>query len=226
MADPNLGQSPIQKFDEVFEVKKRKEFSTREVGLTHPDNSAFFRISDSGEIEIFAAPGIGLVINPSTRSISLFADSIKFFCRDDDGLRWNSMSFNPSADVYNEPALVKTNEFLNNPAYFRTNYYLNNLDNLDDSESIDPVTIIGNYGLRGDTLPNVSGEEESSNISFEQEKLIQEFSKTHTESEVIKLRELIQSGYSYSEAINKITFTNTNNSENLENFPWLENDID
>lgn len=212
---------PIKKFDEIFELKKRKEFSTREVGITHPDNNGFIRISDSGDIEIFAAPGIGFVISPSTRSISLFADSIKFFCRDDDGLRWNSMSFNPAADVYNEPALVKTNEFLNNPAYYRTNHYLNNLENLDDSESNEMVTIIGNYGLRGDTLPGSSEEPVVSNVSFEEEKLIKEFSKTHSESESIRLRELIEAGYEYSEAIKKISSNNNIDSNNMENFPWI-----
>lgn len=226
MANPNYEKGPIKKFDEVYEVKKRKEFSTREVGLTHPDNSGFFRIADSGEIEIFAAPGIGLVINPATRSISLFADSIKFFCRDDDGLRWNSMSFNPAADVYNEPALIKTNEFLNNPAYYRTNHYLNNLDNLDDSESADPITIIGNYGLRGDTGPRIPEESEPSKITFEEEKLIQEFSKTHTEQETIRLRGLLEAGYTYSESIQKLKDLNNVDSENMENFPWIENDID
>jgi hypothetical protein len=225
MSNENVNERPPRKFNEVYEIKKRKEFSAREVGITHPDNSAFFRISDSGEIEIFAAPGIGMVINPKTRSVSIFADSIKFFCRDDDGLRWNSMSFNPAADVYNEPALVKTNEFLNNPAYFRTNHYLNNLDNLEDSESSDPVTIIGNYGLRGDALKIPVQEDADSILGFEQERLIQEFSKAHTEQQTLKLRELMEAGYSYSEALKKLD-NPSSDSSNLENFPWLTNDID
>jgi hypothetical protein len=37
-------QSPV--FNETAEIKRRKEFSHREVGLTHPDNKAFIRITD------------------------------------------------------------------------------------------------------------------------------------------------------------------------------------
>ena len=67
-----------QSFNEITELKKRKEFSTREVGINHPDNKAFIRINDSGEIEIFAAPGIGIVISPSTRAISFLLTVLYF----------------------------------------------------------------------------------------------------------------------------------------------------
>lgn len=224
MVNYNEKEGPIKKFDEVLEMKKRKEFSTREVGITHPDNSGFFRISDSGDIEIFAAPGVGIVINPATRSISFFADSIKFFCREDDGLRWNSMSFNPAADVYNEPALVKTNDFLNNPAYFRTNHYLNNLDKLDESEADVPVTIIGNYGLRGDSTQEVEYKEIGNSLTMEQKKLVEQFSKSNSESNVFRLIELLENGYSYNEAILKIESGHNTDSDNLENFPWITNE--
>ena len=212
-------------FDEVLEMKKRKEFSTREVGITHPDNPAFMRVSDSGEIEIFAAPGIGLVINPKTRSISFFADSIKFFCRDDDGLRWNGMSFNPAADVYNEPALIKTNNFLNNPAYFRNNHFLNNIENMDNPEQDQPITIMGRYGL-GANVPGTGQTDTSKTaISGTEELLILEYAKTHSDSEIISIRELIESGYSFSEAIEKIKNQDQTQSNNLENFPWINDDV-
>lgn len=214
------------KFDEVLEFKKRKEFSTREVGLTHPDNHGFIRISDSGEIEIFAAPGVGIILNPSTRSIAFFADSIKFFTKEDDGLRWNHMSFNPSGDTYNEPALVKTNDFSNNPAYYRANYYLNNLDQLDQLDSVNPVTIIGDYGLGNNAIQDNSYTEVNSSISADQELLIQNYAKTNPESDIARLRELLQLGYSFSEALEKIKENNLNNSENLENFPWIINDLE
>lgn len=214
------------KFDEVLEFKKRKEFSTREVGLTHPDNNGFIRISDSGEIEIFAAPGVGLVINPSTRAISIFADSIKFYSKEDDGLRWNGMSFNPAGDVYNEPVFVKTNDFSNNPAYFRTNYYLNNLEQLDELDATKPITIIGDYGLGNGSVRNSQPADQSSNISSEEEALLRDYAKTHSDSEVTKIREYLQNGYSFSEAIKKNEENNFNNSDNLENFPWIRNDLD
>lgn len=219
-------EAPKKRFDEVAEYKKRKEFSTREVGLTHPDNQGFFRISDSGEIEIFAAPGVGIVINPGTRSISFFADSIKFFSKEDDGLRWNNMSFNPASDMYNEPTLIKTNDFSNNPAFFRTNHYLNNLENLDQLESQEPVTIIGNYGLGSGSIPDNEQEEVTSTITAEQEKLIFDYAKTHSDSEVLHIKELIQSGYSFNEAVQKVNSKDFNYSDNMENFPWITDDID
>ena len=172
---------------------------------------------------------MGLVINPSTRSISIFADSIKFCSKEDDGLRWNGMSFNPAGDTYNEPALVKTNDFANNPAYFRTNYYLNNLDQLDQLDSSKPVTIIGDYGLGNNAIEDEYRPAVISNISAEQESLIRAYAKTHSESEVSKLRELLELGYSFSEATQKISDSNLTDSENLENFPWMPwitNDLD
>ena len=42
---------PVEK-----ELTKRKKFSEREVGFTHPDNNSFLRLNDQGDIEIFAAP--------------------------------------------------------------------------------------------------------------------------------------------------------------------------
>jgi hypothetical protein len=48
---------------EISETNKRTSFSQREVGFNHPDTPSFVRLSDSGDIEIFAAPGVGLVIN-------------------------------------------------------------------------------------------------------------------------------------------------------------------
>lgn len=193
-------------FDEVGELKKRKEFSTREVGLNHPDTHAFVRINDSGEIEIFAAPGIGLVISPSTRSISFFADSVKFYTREDDGLKWNNMSFNPSSDIYNEPTFIKTNEFQNNPAFYKINHYLNNLDQLDDPETVSPVTI-GNEG--GSSI--VPGQENNfvtpavePELNEADELLLQEYQKTHTEFELSMLKHMLRNGYTFFEAVKKV----------------------
>ena len=41
--DPEERQ--ITDFNEIHELKKRKEFSDREVGLSHPDHKSFIRIN-------------------------------------------------------------------------------------------------------------------------------------------------------------------------------------
>jgi hypothetical protein len=215
-----------QPFSEAFELRKRKQFSSREVGLNHPDNKAFVKLADSGEIEIFAAPGVGIVINPSTRSISFFADTIKFYSKEDDGLRWNNMSFNPSSDTYNEPALIKTNAFANNPAFYNTNYYLNNLDNLLEEEGINPVTIGGRYGLGDNVLAQPDLGTDQKGITAEQQLLIDDFAKTNAQSDVERLIEFLQAGYTFSDAIEKIENEDYEISDDLEDFPWIEDDLE
>lgn len=205
-------------FNEALEIKKRTEFSHREVGLTHPDNNAFLRITDNGSIEIFAAPGIGLIINPNTRSISFYSDSIKFFSKEDDGLRWNEKSFNPAADVYNEPALIKTSSFSNNPAYHRVAHYLHNIQEYEQSQSEKATTITGRYPLKTDG--------DTTGFSIEQSNLIDSYSKNHTTEEVELLKTLIHSGYSYNESVLKIENKDFNTSTSSENFPWAKNDLD
>lgn len=213
-------------FDEGIELKRRKEFSNREVGITHPDHKGFIRITDSGEIEIFAAPGIGLILNPNTRSISVIADSIKFFCRDDDGLRWNDKSFNPASDVYNEPALLKTNDFLNNPAYYRSNYYLNNLQQFTQNQEQSPITIMGKYGLGLNLGNDAPLTPDPNRLTLEQKNLINAYAKTHTESEVDLLVDFMSNGYSFDEAIEKITNNDLNKSQDLKNSPWIKDDLE
>lgn len=213
-------------FNEGIELKKRKEFSNREVGITHPDHKGFIRIADSGEIEIFAAPGVGLILNPNTRSVAIVADSIKFFCREDDGLRWNDKSFNPAADVYNEPALLKTNEFLNNPAYYRSNYYLNNLQQFTQNQEQAPITIMGEYGLGLNLDVSAPLTPDPNNLTLEQKNLIDSYAKTHTEQEVSDLIALISNGYSFNNAVEKVANSDLNRSENLENFPWITDGLE
>lgn len=215
-------------FDENYEIKRRKQFSNREVGLTHPDTASFIRIADDGAIEIFACPGVGIVINPGTRSISMFADTIKFYSKDDDGLRWNSMSFNPASDAYNEPALIKTNEFEYNPAYYNSIRYLNNLEDMEQSGPNVPVTIDGDYGFRSGQNPVEPSLDTSGDnyLSPEVNTLIQNYAKTNSDIKVQKLLGFIKSGYSFNESLQKLNDTDYNDSENMENFPWINNNME
>lgn len=219
-----MNNEPVQQsrrpFDEVAELRKRKEFSTREVGLNHPDTHAFLRINDSGEIEIFAAPGIGLVISPSTRSISFFADSIKFYTREDDGLKWNNLSFNPSSDVYNEPTFVKTSDFYNNPAFYKINHYLNNLDQLDNPEPVSSVTIDN-----GSDSSLVPGQEDGfitpavePELDENDQHLLEEYRKSHTEFEFSMVKHMLRNGYSFIEATKKVEQKDYEIANNNKNY--------
>lgn len=212
-------------FNEPAELKRRKEFSNREVGITHPDKKGFIRISDGGEIEIFAAPGVGLVINPNTRSISLFADSIKFFCKEDDGLRWNEKSFNPAADVYNEPALVKTGDFSNNPAYYRSSYYVDNLSLFDENQAQTAITIMGEYGLGLNTGRSQPPVFDPNGLTFEQFRLAQSYSRNHSETEVQSLIDFMKSGYPFEEAVEKVE-NEEPAAEQDKQLDYINNDLD
>jgi hypothetical protein len=104
-AKQNASQ-PNANFPVGAELSRRNQFSQREVGLNHPDTNSFLRLNDEGDVEIFAAPGVGIVISASSRTISFFAEKVRFFCAED-GLRWNEFNFNYSASDYSQPTLVK-----------------------------------------------------------------------------------------------------------------------
>ena len=137
----NYQDSPIPVSSEI---KKRKEFSDREVGLSHPDLSSFIRLNDQGDIEIFATPGIGIIISARSKSISFFGDSVRINTKED-GLRWNSYNFNYAASSYIEPTLVKINHNLIHSAQNGVSYYLDSDKKYDQEEKQKPITITGEY---------------------------------------------------------------------------------
>lgn len=139
---------------ESLEMSRRKNFSQREVGLNHPDNPSFIRLTDSGDIEIFATPGVGIVINGSTRTISFHADNIKFYTKED-GLKWNSMDFNHSATTFAEPTFVSSDAKSYNPGFLNVDYFINNLQRLEEEESQQSVTITGDYSYTGTTNTDI-----------------------------------------------------------------------
>lgn len=139
-----------QSASEFSEISKRNSFSQREVGLNHPDNQGFIRLTDSGDIEIFAAPGVGIVINGSTKTISFFAENIKFYSKED-GLKWNSMEFNHSATTFAEPTFVLSDEKAYNPAFLNIDYYLDNISLIEQEDQQKNVTINGVYDYSSST---------------------------------------------------------------------------
>lgn len=205
--------------NEKDQISKRKNFSEREVGFTHPDNSSFMRLSDAGDIEIFAAPGVGIVISAATRTISLFADNIRFHTKDD-GLKWNSMDFNYSANDYTEPALVNSNPENYNPAYINLSNMLDQLNTLilqeqEQQDMQNNVTIQGNYSYSDsnkDITSDFGFQESESVFSLFTENQISlmklDWEKTLGKKiTLIKFVEyitnLMQSGYTFSQAKDK-----------------------
>jgi hypothetical protein len=191
------------------EMRKRHEFSESEVGITHPDLSSFIRLNDSGDIEVFAEPGVGFIINAASRTITFFADTIKFHCKDD-GLRWNSYTFNPSSTSFIEPTLVKTNMDKIHPAIYNISNYLNGVKEIEDQERSQPVTIEGDFSFTGvedrfsDRFDTVNTSVDS-RLTEEEINLLNNYSLSNTSQKVNRLLELINSGATFFQAQQKVT---------------------
>jgi hypothetical protein len=216
----NYSSNAKNYISEKNEYEKRKNFSSREVGLNHPDNSSFIRLTDSGDIEIFAAPGVGIVISGSTRSISLFADNIRMHTKEN-GLKWNSMDFNHSADDFTEPTLLKSNPDQYNPAYINIGKYIDQLIKINEEEQqeVKPTITIGGEYQFVDTTADLtgnygflSGNESSSLFTEDQISIIKISWETNiaTVNNNISLGEftdyvanLMQSGYTFNQARDK-----------------------
>jgi hypothetical protein len=207
---------------EIDELNRRKNFSQREVGLTHPDNPSFIRLTDSGDIEIFSAPGVGIVINGSTKTISLFADNIKFFTKED-GLKWNSMEFNHSATLFSEPTFVSANDKSYNPAFLNMDHYIKNLDLIDKEDSQQTVTINGSYAYKQTTntdvvplnvlenslLDNYFTKPQISLMQSTWDSIVDEYKKLTNSAEPTrdftdKIKSYMEDSYSIEQAINKV----------------------
>lgn len=87
-------------------LSKQAKFSGREVGITHPDVFSFIKIADNGDIQIMAQDGLGIIISTAQHCIFLVADNIKLLTKEDEGLKWNKLAFNPKAVKYSEPAFI------------------------------------------------------------------------------------------------------------------------
>lgn len=102
---------PDKKFKRPIQfVQEEDRFRPNEVGITHPENSSFFRIKDNGDIELVAGDGLAIILHPNKRSVTIVADSIKFMTREHGGLRWNGQLFNEMADTFNEPTFVPASD--------------------------------------------------------------------------------------------------------------------
>lgn len=203
----NAETNNIDNFNDAEELTRRNTFSRREVGLTHPDTSAFVRLNDRGEVEIFAGEELGIIISPQSRSISIFADVVKIVTKEDYGLRWNNMSFNYASDIYNEPSLVKTSEKEYNSGYLYADHYLDAAVDYEDIENINNIsTITGDFGFsqqsfnKREESPIISG---GLKISESDTELLKEYALTNTNDKVEYMIKLLESGFNFTQAREK-----------------------
>lgn len=128
-------------------VESENRYGDREVGLNHPDVPGFVRIRDNGDIEIVGGEGLAFIMSPSTGSITLVADKIKFLTKES-GLRWNKKTFNGKATKYNEPTFTVVDDVASAGLYRDVNYFLD-----DDMPLFDGATL-------PDSLLSIEAEEE------------------------------------------------------------------
>lgn len=96
--------------DPMMVKRNQDTFSNREVGVTHPDLPSYMKLSDNGDVEVFAKEGLGFILHKDNNSITFVADSVRFITNEREGLRWNKLCFNPRATQFSEPAFVPWDE--------------------------------------------------------------------------------------------------------------------
>ena len=188
--------------DYVF--NKRNEFSRREVGVNHPDTLSFVKLTDSGDIEIMASPGVGIVISASNRSISLFADTFKIYTTEDDGIRWNQHAFNYAGADFTEPFLVTLRDFQKSPAYHNYEEKIGKIQALKNITDNKGITINTDYEYdapsvdRSITLNSINNYDKY--LSDDHLKLLKELAKTKTVEFIEYMKELLYNNYTFNQA--------------------------
>ena len=100
-----LFSNPEEKYE-----RESTEISAREPALSHPDVPGFIRIRNDGVMEIICDDALGMMMDPKSRSVTFVADHVKFFTKQDGGLRWNNVQFNENATSFDEPALLSVDD--------------------------------------------------------------------------------------------------------------------
>ena len=196
---------PVSSFPVDTELNRRSQFSQREVGLTHPDTSSFLRLNDEGDIEIFAAPGVGIVISASSTTISFFAEKVRFFCGED-GLRWNEFNFNYAASDYSQPTLVKINPKTIHSAQNEAYHYLGKLADIKEKEVQKSLTINEEYGFGSQQSSNdqkYTSSFSTEGLNPDQMSFFNNILKDHTNEYMEYAVELMKNGYTNEQAKEK-----------------------
>ena len=152
-----------------------------------------------------AAPGVGIIISAATRSISIFADTLKIYTTEDDGIRWNSYAFNYSGSDFTEPFLLPIREYQKNAAYhdymekIRKIEQLQNPSSAQNEVTIDTGLNIGKVNISKETSFNQIDSQEFY-ISEDDLNLLQQELKKSTQQKIDYMKELIYQGYTFNQA--------------------------
>lgn len=87
-------------------TSQQDNFSTTEVGITHPINPSFIKLLDNGDIELIGGDGVGIILSAANNSITLVADTIRFLTHGTNALVWNNLAFNDQANTYSQPTFL------------------------------------------------------------------------------------------------------------------------
>jgi hypothetical protein len=140
-----------------------------------------------------------------TRSVSIFADTLKIYTTEDDGIRWNSQVFNYAASDFTEPFLIPLREFQKSAAYHDYLEKIQKIQSVQQSSSgEEEVTIEDGITYGGITISkDITLNKEISYDSFLSEdefKMLVEESKTSSPQKIEYMKKLIYQGYSYRQA--------------------------
>lgn len=207
MTSPERSQArqPSTSFSVGSELNRRNQFSQREVGLNHPDNNSFLRLNDEGDIEIFAAPGVGIIISASSKTISFFAEKVRFFCAED-GLRWNEFNFNYSSSDYSQPTLVKIDPKVIHSAQNEAYHYLGKLKDIEQKQTQFPITMDNEYGFgyqKTETGQNLDTSISTEGLTPDQINFLNNVLKDYSNEYIEYAVSLMKSGYSNQQAKEK-----------------------
>lgn len=98
----------MSEFDKQYnQVRREESFGPREVGISHPDTSAFVKMADNGDIEITACPGLTFILHPQDKSFTIVADKVRFILGGKEVFQINDLILNTDATNYAEPTFLK-----------------------------------------------------------------------------------------------------------------------
>lgn len=88
-------------------LRQQDTFGHNEPGLTHPVQNTHIRLRDNGDMELIVGDAVAMVMSNTRRSITFVADNIKFMTKEQNGLRWNDLGFNPKASKFEQPTFLQ-----------------------------------------------------------------------------------------------------------------------